>query len=167
MKVTYRAVRSRRKFIKAPEVKKKLAAGMDAEVKPHLIDEFKKRVANWKHKPDFKARKHIETDRIYVYVYPAGEHKNLWIWTDKGTPAHKIRAKNAPSLSFMLGFWPKTNVGGQYGHPGGSSPPAVFAQEVDHPGTAPRRFTENIAKEQKKWYSRTMENLWRRVIRSL
>ena len=167
MKVAYRAIRRRRKFNKYPQIKKGLAAGMDAEVKPHFIAEFDKRVANWKHRPQFKARKHIGADSIYIYVFPAGPNKKYFIWTDQGTRPHKIRAKHAASLSFFLGFQPKTSPVDQYGHSGGSSPPHVWAKEVDHPGTAPRKFTENIAKEEKQWYSKTMENLWRRVIRSL
>jgi len=79
--IAYRTVRSRRKFIKAPEVKKMLSDAIDTEVKPHYVKEFEKVVADWNHKPEFKSRKFIKPDSISVDVYPAGPNTcALPIW---------------------------------------------------------------------------------------
>ena len=170
--VAFRVTRRRRKFIKAPEVKKKLGVVMDNEVKPHFLAAFRRVVANWKHKVEFKARKFIRTDRIWLDVFPTGEHKKIWIFVTKGTRAHIIRAKNAPVLAFLWGgkgsYKPKTKPVGKFGGPGVVTGGTMhFAKEVHHPGSEGRDFEKAIRDDNKKWFSRTMENGWRRIIRSL
>lgn len=176
-KVAYRAKRSRRKFNKSKEIKALLADFMDAEVKPHFVEQFEEIVADWKHKPDFKARKYIRADSIQIAVYPAGEHKLIWKYVSRGTRRHKIRAKNAPFLVFPWGgkgsYRPKTRPSSGIAGPsfrglgkvvGGKT---VRFKEVDHPGNKPRKFEEWIADREKDWYSREMENAWRRILRAV
>jgi len=169
-RVAFRAIRSRRALVNAPQVRKVLEATMDGEVKPHFIGEFEKRVANWKHKPGFQARKYITGDAIRLNVYPAGE-KQIYEYVTKGTRPHIIRAKNAPSLVFIWGgpgsYTPKTTAGGGYGGPGTASGSLRAFKEVRHPGNEPRDFEGIIRKEEAPWFSRTMENAWRRAIRSM
>jgi hypothetical protein len=170
-RVAFRAIRSRRAFINAPQVRKVLEAAMDGEVKPHFIGEFEKRVANWKHKPAFKARKYITGDAIRLNVYPAGE-KQIYEYVTKGTrgpyPIPKIPKPPGKWLLFTGGkYTPRTTPGGGYGGPGISIGFPVFAKQVSHPGIEPRDFEGIIRKEQAPWFSRTMENAWRRAIRSM
>ena len=145
---------------------------LDGVVKPHLIREFEKRVANWEHKVAFEARKFITPNSISVNVYPTGPNKQLWIWNTKGTRPHTIRAKNARTLAFPWGgpgsYKPKTRPVGQYGGPGvvmGGQ--MVFPKQVRHPGTEAREHEKVIKEDNKQWFAQTMENAWRRAIRSL
>ena len=170
--VAYRVIRSRRVFVNAPEVRAVLDAALDREVKPHFVKEFDKVVANWKHKPDFKARKFVTTDAIKVNVYAAGENKEIYGYVTGGTRPHTIRAKNAPMLAFMWGgpgsYVPKTQPVGKYGGPGKVSGGTLHRfKQVQHPGTKARNFEKAIREEQAPWFSRTMENAWRRAIRNL
>jgi hypothetical protein len=168
-KVAMRGIRSRRVFVNADKARKELERTLDNDVKPHFISEFDKIVSNWDHRPTFRARKRITQDEIRLYVFPA-THKQLWQWNVEGTRPHPIRAKNAPTLRFKAGtYMPKTGPGGKwYGGPGrvaGGQWVSPFA--VMHPGTEPRNWPEVIRKQEKRWFSRTMENAWRRGIRKL
>lgn len=165
--IAYRAVRSRRKFSEAPKVKAQLAAHLDGEVKPYFISKFDAVVADWEHRVDFKGRKFIRVDKIWVNVFPAGENKQIWIWVTLGTRPHVIEPRNAPVLAFQLGYQPHTRPIGKYGGPGQATGEWAFARRVNHPGGAARLFEKTIKDENKPWYSRSMENAWRRIIRSL
>jgi len=170
--VSFRVIRSRRVFVNATRVRKVLEAALDNEVKPHFIDAFKEIVSDWDNAPDFQARKSIKTDSIEVTVYPTGKNKKIYEYVTKGTRAHIIEAKNAPRLAFMWGgpgsYKPKTAPGGSWGGPGTvSGGKMTFRKQVHHPGTKARKFEEFIRKREKVWFSRTMENAWRRAIRAM
>ena len=155
--------------MKSAEAVRALGAGMDSIVKPHFIAESEKRVANWNHKPEIKARKFIKADSLSINVYPAGPNKKYWLWTSKGTKRHDIPSAGPGFLAFQLGYQPKTaKSGGGYGGPGiATGPWRSGVMQIDHPGTTPREFEKYILAENKQWFSRTMENLWRRTIRAL
>ena len=167
--VAYRAVRSRRKFVKAPQIKKALGRRMDAKVKPHFIAAFDEKVSDWSVKPEFKARKFITPDYIKVNVYPAGAGKQRWIWVSRGTKGpYNIPTAGPGLLSFMLGYSARTKPRGR-AHVGtgkAKGPRVTGIMQVQHPGIEAREFEEVIAEDEKDWYSRTMENLWRQAIRS-
>jgi len=170
--VAYRVIRSRRAFVNAPVVRRVLAAAIDDVVKPHFISEFDKRVANWKHKPEFKARKFITTDALRLDVYPSGPNKEIYGYVTKGTRPHIITAKRAPALSFMWGgpgsYQAKTTPGGGYGGPGTvTGGKRVAFKSVHHPGFKGRNFEALIRKENAAWFKQTMENAWRRAIRAM
>jgi len=170
--IALRAVRSRRKFIRAPIVQDYLAAVLDSEVKQHFISEFDEVVANWRHKPEFKARKFVSDDQIKVNVFPAGDNAQIYKFVTGGTRPHKIAAVNAPTLAFMWNgpgsYRPKTRPGGKSGGPGTVSGGTMhYPKSVNHPGTEAREFEKVIREKNKKWFSKTMENAWRRAIRRL
>jgi len=178
MRVAFRSVRGRRVFLEAPKaVEQKLGDFMDATVKPHFIGRFDEIVADWKHKVEFKARKYITNDSIKLAVYPTGPNKEIWVYVSEGTRRHTIRARNAPVLAFMWGgvgsYRPKTKPGSGIAGPSFRGLGKVvggemhFPREVHHPGSEGRHFPEFIAKAEKDWYSREMENAWRRIIREL
>ena len=166
--VAFRAIRSRQVFNKVPQIRATLLNDMQNIVEPHFEKEFDKRVANWDHKPDFRGKSKVTIDALIIDMFPTGPNKKYWEWNVRGTRAHKIRAKRAPSLAFNLGYQPKTSARPYYyGGPGTASGPLVFAKEVNHPGTEPRPHVEVIKQQNKSWYSKTMENAWRRAIRKL
>jgi hypothetical protein len=168
--VAMRAVRSRRKFVKAPTVQPKIGAVLDNVVKPHFIDEFDGVVSDWSGKPQFKARKFIRVDKIWITVFPAGPNKDKWIWVSRGTKGPYPIPKAGPSfLSFVLGYSARTKPRGQahVGSGTATGPAVAGIMQVQHPGIEAREFEEVIKEDNEEWYSRTMENAWRRIIRSL
>jgi len=170
--VAFRVVRSRRAFIKAPDVLRELERTLDTQVKPHFIREFDKVVADWKHRVTFRARKRITQDAIKVTVFPTGDNKDIYRYVTGGTRPHVIRAKNAHMLAFMWGvpgsYVPKTRPIGKYGGPGVVVGGSLHRfKQVQHPGTKARNFEKAIREQQASWFTRTMENSWRRAIRNL
>ena len=101
--VAYRAIRKRRAIINAPNVRRVLDAAMDNVAKPALIAEHEKRVANWEHAPDFKARKYTTQNATKISVFPAGPNKQIYKWVSEGTSAHPIRPKNQVGFLFFRG----------------------------------------------------------------
>jgi len=103
-----------------------------------------------------------------VNVFPAGPDKKYWIWTSRGTKKHDIPVGDKGYLAFQLGYTPKTKYRGQYGGPGKATGEwRRVDYTIEHPGTKAREFEEVIAEQQKRWFSDTMENIWRRTIRAL
>jgi hypothetical protein len=170
--VAFRVTRSRRAFVNAPKVRDVLSKALDDEVKPHFIQAFEDVVSNWKNKPTFQGRKFITADSIKVNVYPVGANKQIYIYVTGGTRPHAIRPRNARYLAFMWGgagsYKAKTAPGGKWGGPGVVSGGKMrFTKEVHHPGNAPRDFEAFIRKREAPWYSRTMNNAWKRAIRAM
>jgi len=167
--VAYRVTRSRRKFIKAPEIKAALASHLDTVVKRRFLIRFRRVVGNWKHKPQFRARKFITTDYLKVNVFPAGPNKQIYKWVTDGTKGPYPIPKAGPGyLAFTLGYKPKTKPVGQYGGMGVATGAKVRGvMQVMHPGIVPREFEKSIKEDEKPWVSRTLELAWRRAIRSV
>jgi len=158
---------------------KEIREAMDRRVKPALVKKHEAVVKDWTSDVKFAAKTFIRADSIAVYVFPTGKDKNIWTYVDRGTKPHKIRAKKAPRLAFMMsvdaggnfvrgGYVPKTMpvatrvVGGGYV----KSPKALARpMEVDHPGTEPREFTWQIAREFLPEFRREVENAFRRAAR--
>ncbi len=167
MRILLRRVKGRKKHPNWSGIVKEVERTLDAKVKPQLLEYPKKVVANWKHKPDFKAMKRVTKDAISVYVYPTGPNKDYWIWTSRGTRPHIIRPKKAKILAFPSVYKPKTTPRGPgYRGPGVSSGPTVFAKEVKHPGTKPRHFEEAWERYAQARFRKEMENAMRRGARN-
>lgn len=172
-RIAYRAIRSRRKFMKSDEVIQGLRDAMKHEIEPHMIKEHEKIVADWDHKVRFAARKYVQPDHVRMTVHATGQNKQIWRWVNEGTAGkgegrtYTIEPKNAPALVFAIGYIPHTSPGGGYGGAGTATGPVVGAQKVEHPGIKPRLFHKHIMRKNESWYSRTMENAWRRIIRAL
>ena len=169
--VAYRVIRTRRAFVNAPKVRDVFGKALDDEVKPHFVEAFDQVVANWEHKPDFQARKYITADAIQVNVYPTGKHKQIYIYVTEGTRPHTIVPRHANFLAFVWGgpgsYKAKTAPGGTWGGPGTVSGKMTFRKQVQHPGFPGRKFEEFIRKREAAWFTRTMENAWRRAIRAM
>jgi len=171
-KVAARFHRSRKRFVNHPVVREMMEAVHDNEIKPTFIRDFDRVVANWNNKPGFAGRKHIDADGFRVYVFPTGSEqvKRIWTFNVEGTRPHPIFPRNAPMLVFERGsYLPKTGPGGKwYGGPGkvvGGQTVRSFG--VMHPGTEAREWPKVIAEKRKSYYSRTVENAWKRALRRM
>lgn len=167
-RIAIRFTRSRRVLVNAPEVRKELERTLDDIIKPHYIQEFNKRVADWKHKPKFNARKQIASDFTKLDVFPAGTNANLWVWTSRGTKPHAIKPVKAPYLRFQLDYNARTQPIDRYGVGDGKAHGDLVATlYVKHPGTKARKFEESISDQQQPWFSRQIDNAFRRGIRKM
>lgn len=105
-------------------------------------------VAQWKGKPRFDLRIETQQDRILLYVVPAGEFAQRWIWVDQGTEPHIIRPKlPGTKLKFRAGFNAKTKAVAQYNVGDGASfGQWISTNLVRHPGTEARAFGKAAAR---------------------
>lgn len=174
MRIYARAVRSRGRRPDWNMIVKDVARAIDAEIKPLLISRFNEIVENWRHRPEFRARKIITTNNITLYVYPAGDEKWLWVLISRtGSRPHLIVPRTKAALAFIWGgpgsYEPKTTPRPTWGGPGvvKGDTKLYIRKSVQHPGFAPRRFEEYITedKELRKHVSRIIENALRRAIR--
>jgi hypothetical protein len=76
-----------------------------------------------------------------------GTRSRIYTFVDKGTRAHIIRARNAKALAFATGGRPKTRPNVVASYNGAVGRTNVVRQEVKHPGTKARQFTEAINKK--------------------
>lgn len=161
--------------------RKEIKAGMD-RIRPVLVKSHEIVVKDWEHQPEFKTRLVFKPTEISLFVFPAGEHKMIWIYVDQGTKPHKIEAKKAPRLAFMMTVGPdgkfmrgqyvpktmarpaRTVVGGGY-----PRPPTALARPlvVDHPGSEGRGFTKQIASDIEPAFKREIDAAFKRAARRI
>lgn len=92
---------------------------------------------------------------------------DLWKALDvTGTRSHPIPKKaGAKTLRFQWGgpgsYSPKTRPIARSGGPGSPSGPIVFRKFVNHPGFAPRKFSESINKRLKRQFEQAVDRGFR------
>jgi hypothetical protein len=110
-----------------------------------LLKDYQKTTATWDTPVRFRVR--VGKEAVSVYTDNA-----IWRYVDQGTRPHVIRPRTAKVLAFAGGYQAKTRVGSIIARAGGPSGGAVFAREVQHPGTKARGFTTRLrSKWIKKW----------------
>lgn len=112
------------------------------------VSHFNKVTRSWSHQIKFRAETKLQPSLYTVKIMPQGKNKLLWFYVDLGTKPHPIAAKNAPFLSFQIGYSARTAPVAQFNQGTGQS----FGEwrqvtEVDHPGNEPRKFTETFMKK--------------------
>lgn len=169
--VLFRAIRSRAKLEHFDIITEEVSRDQDNIIKPDLIRLHEDYVKDWKSvKVGFGSRKVITDTYIAVYVWPTGEGKDIYQVVSKGAPAHKIRARNFPTLKFDWAgpgtYHAKTFP---YARPARLFTSGVmktrFPKEVDHPGFEPRRIEKQIGDKYYPTFRRVTENAFRRGIR--
>jgi hypothetical protein len=152
------------KAIKASRLKEKamvreLLNGMAMSEKDILAD-FQSTVATWKKKPKFEVVSDLNPSGPEILV---GTDDEIYGYVDRGTKPHIIRPVKAKSLVFRGNYTAKTTPRIIGSKAGGSSGPLVFSQEVRHPGTKAREFSETIQKKQQPRFKRRMEKAMSRA----
>lgn len=131
-----------------------------------LVTKYRRVVSRWTTKPVFSYRITINKDSIRLTVYPKGAGRDLFLWTDKGTKPHIIRAKNVPLLRFRADYSAKTQPIAKYNQGDGKSyGDWLSAKQVNHPGTAARKFGEKFKKDILPDFQDAKENAFIRAIR--
>lgn len=131
------------------------------------VQERKKVVSNFDHKPEFGFEVKVSSGQVTLTVNVTNPNEpvsdnfsigDLWTSLDKtGTRPHVIRAKNAPRLSFVTGYQSKTRPIARSGGSGVATGNRVFARQVNHPGYPPRRFSETIGKRLRRQFTQAVD----------
>lgn len=104
-------------------------------------------VKTWNDPPDFELKVFLGPRPEAGIIATVTTEDMRWVWTDRGTKPHIIRPRNAKRLAFPSVFTPKSTPNSLKASSGSSGGPTVYAQEVHHPGTEPRHFTEEIHRQ--------------------
>lgn len=132
----------------ADEIKKALKAeGQD------VVGEYEKTTGTWKKKPEFEVLIDTSGGEAAVLV---GTDNEIYNYVDQGTRPHIIRPVRARALRFKSGYKAKTTPGKIGSQSGGSFGDTVYAQQVRHPGSKAREFSQVIQKRRKKPFTRRM-----------
>jgi hypothetical protein len=130
-----------------------------------MRERFEETTATWEHRVEFREHTYLSGE-----AYPRVEvttEDEIYGYVTRGTRPHEIWAgaytgrSEARTLAFPSMFQPKTQpgvIGSGAGERGGET---VFRPYVQHPGTEPRRFDEEISKEMQPWFKREMEEAMR------
>lgn len=116
-----------------------------------IDEDFKAGIATWSDpKPTFVSKVTGASAAIILTVVPGGPAAGVkkYTYVHEGTDPHIIRPVQAQKLRFRGTYTAKTTPGVIRSHAGGSSGSEIFADEVAHPGSKGRPFTDLI---QKKW----------------
>lgn len=83
----------------------------------------------------------------------------LWTALDKtGVRPHVIVPKQQGGrLAFQTNYQPHTRPIGRSGGPGRATGPQVFARQVQHPGFAPRKFSQVINKRLRRQFEQAID----------
>lgn len=128
---------------------------------PHLVKDLERTTAHWTGaKPKFKPHIQVWMDReMRLEIRLAGpeEGVNKWIWINEGTRPHKIRPKGNYPLRFQTGYVAGSKAGSTFTMRASRSGGWRTALEVNHPGNAPREWSQLIEKNHQKPFERWMD----------
>lgn len=100
--------------------------------------EYNKTTRRWVVRPKFTIKRTSTGGTLTAVI---STKSAIYGYVDEGTKPHAIRPKRAPALRFQTGFVPKTTPNVLDSTTGRHFGPFVYAQQVMHPGNAPRNFT--------------------------
>jgi hypothetical protein len=146
------------KKLKVAQVRLNILNGLRKEGRT-VKKELEKTTATWEGaKPTFEIAIGLTGTDAIVLIGPGGnpEGAQKWVWLDKGTEAHIIKAKNVPNLVFQTNFTPKTKIKVFNSSAGSLSPPWRSTKEVRHPGIDAREWSIEIVKRRKKKFTKAM-----------
>ncbi len=155
---------------------RKLRAALRSEMHEYgqtVRREFEGVVSDWspESKPRFTVEERMSDRGLVVIVRPYARRKasRIFGWVDRGTRPHVIRPRpenERQLLFFRTGYRAKTKpIAQAHVGDGKATGPWVAAREVHHPGTKPRRFSEEIRKRTVKRFRRRVEAIFRKYAR--
>lgn len=168
--IKFKATRSNQVFRRAPEVRKKMAAGLRSKVKPHLIKEFADNVSDWKHKVRFFGKITEKADFVLLFVHPGSKNRDIYGYVTEGTKGpYKIPKAGPGFLAFNLGYSARTQPRGKahVGSGTATGPSVIGVMQVTHPGIKAREFEAVVAEENETWVIETIEGIWGVILGSL
>lgn len=126
---------------------------------PFLVKDFEKTTVNWEgEKPTFTPVLRVEPGMLRLQIRVTGPQKgrDKWKWINAGTRPHKILPKRAKRLKFQTGYQAGSTPGKTFTTRHQATGEVVFSKGVNHPGNAPRNWSEIIVKENQRPFERWM-----------
>jgi len=150
------------KEFRLPAVRQEMGREL-LKIAEDMRKDFEKTTSTWRHRPAMVIQRGnwlgLELPshfNVHVGPDPADENSRIYQFVDLGTRPHTIRPKRARALAFIWGgpgsYQPKTRPLFLTSTSGGPTGGLVFARQVHHPGTQPRRFSQLLAW---KWQANT------------
>ena len=134
-------------FFDFKKLERELIRALDDTIR-EVEKDYKRTVKTWKKKPTFTK---INPRKLFGALDAKVTTKNeIYFFVEEGTRPHVIRPRQGGRLRFQAGYRAKTKPRVIGSTPGGSFGPLVSSGGVLHPGTAPRHFSNEIAKRRKK-----------------
>lgn len=155
--ITIEAILPDKEIIDMPEMQKQIKRVLRRTAR-RVEGDYKRTTDTWKKRPDFDTI-------LNEYEAIIGTDNIIYIYVERGTRPHPIRAVRAPRLIFNTQFAPKTQPGQLKSSPGFSGPPVASKLEVQHPGTEARDFTKVIAKKTQPQFQRDLEKAIKKAVR--
>lgn len=126
---------------------------------PMLRKLFRETVNGWSNKPTFAFAQTRTSDELSIRVFSSGQYGPIWDLVNEGSPPHSIDPKEPGGfLRFRPGYRAATRPGQLRSGRKHRSGKYISSKHVDHPGFAPRKFTELIAKEFSDKYYKDMQD---------
>lgn len=136
---------------------RELVGGMNVTMK-ETDRRFVVTYLTWNNRPTFDTKVVGITPGSQRMVGTHWTENQIYEWVVKGTKPHPIFARNAKTLAFSSDFVAKTQPGVIGSGSGFVGPVNAFPQYVlRHPGTAPRNFDKDIARDMKPIFKEAME----------
>lgn len=125
-----------------------------------VVADYHTTTSTWKKRPVWR----IQPTRFGFNVFTDNA---IFSYVDEGTRPHAITPKGPYPLRFKVkGFRPKTRPGRFKAVSGRkASGPDVYAAAVQHPGTKPRKLTQQVQKRSERRISRAMDSALKKAVR--
>lgn len=149
MKITLRPIVPKRPIFDTARFET-LSARAIQDSKDGILNDFKKTVSTWTHKPRF----YVTRRGFDWYI---GTNDEIYGYVDNGTVPHVIRPKSPRGRLrfFRSGFRAKSRVNYIASYMGQkASKDLTFAKIVHHPGTKARNFSLKISEKWQKEFAR-------------
>jgi hypothetical protein len=111
----------------------------------------------WKGKPDFRTYLIVTKSGVNLKVLAVGKNAKKYNWLDKGTRAHRITARNHPTLYFQEDYSPATIPNSLESFNALKSGSFVDPVSVRHPGVKARGFTKQVMNKMKPKFRKACE----------
>lgn len=131
------------KKMRVREAMKIVFAAIEEETALHRR-ELDKTTTGWSSPPIMMTVSGYQGNDYVSNTAPRRGDVDKWNWTDKGTSAHTIRARNAPMLVFQAGYRARTTPRKFSSGPKRRSGPTIRKPSVRHPGTKARGWSEEL-----------------------
>lgn len=136
---------------------------------PELAKAHQPTVQGWQgEKPTFtpvvkETKKGIS---LFIRLTGSAQGRQKWIWLNEGTRPHKIRAKAGKRLHFNVPYKAGSRPGTVQTQKGSRGESHRTAEEVQHPGTKPRKWTKIIAADMQGAFEMAMANAMRKAAKA-
>lgn len=134
------------------------------DIRRDMLNEFKKTIEGWKHRPHFYSRLIFSPTKISLFIYAGGKSADQYNLVSLGSPPHPIYAKSsAKRLYYRTGYRAATQPRKISSRAASRYGPMITARMVHHPGFEGREFYETVGDLYVTDYRRRIKNALQRA----